>query len=210
MYKLAEKAIDEYSKSAKSSPDSHIQRARNVFQSILSCSALPPEEKLPVRIAQEGIGLHTGGGETIARVLADATYHILANSETVLPRLKAELATVMVDPSSRVDVTTLEKLPWLVGVTPWRPLPSDKLLRFADCCHQRIPPNQSDDHVQIAAHITNRIALLRRLGDPNRRKSNAQAEFTRPPCSIQQPERISPPTFKLTSFALDSRQHDQP
>ena len=54
------------------------------------------------------------GGETTARVLATATYHLLANKDTALLKLKNELATVMIKPDSRMGMKTLEQLPWLV------------------------------------------------------------------------------------------------
>ena len=55
------------------------------------------------------------GGETTARVLATATFHLLANQNSVLVKLKNELVTVMEDPNTRPDMRTLEKLPWLVS-----------------------------------------------------------------------------------------------
>lgn len=87
----------------------------NVFSSILASKVLSPEEKEENRIAQEGFVVLVAGGETTARVLTTATYHLLANKETALAMLKEELTAVMADPDTQVDVKTLEQLPWLVS-----------------------------------------------------------------------------------------------
>jgi cytochrome P450 len=55
------------------------------------------------------------GGETTGRALTIATYHILANRETVLPRLMEELHEVMPEPGTRAPLKQLENLPWLVS-----------------------------------------------------------------------------------------------
>lgn len=87
-----------------------------IFESILASKVLSPKEKGASRIAQEGFVVLVAGGETTARVLTTATFHILANKDTVLRRLKEELTTVMVDPDIEVDLKTLEQLPWLVSI----------------------------------------------------------------------------------------------
>lgn len=83
-------------------------KSRNIFQGILS-SNLPIDEKKRGQIAQEGITVITAGGETTARVLTTATFHLLANPKSVLVRLKNELAITMEYPNARPDVRTLEK-----------------------------------------------------------------------------------------------------
>ena len=87
----------------------------SLFEHILSSKFLSAKEKEDVRIAQEGFVVLVAGGETTARVLTTATYHVLANRETVLRRLKDELTAIMRDPDIQVDVRTLEQLPWLVS-----------------------------------------------------------------------------------------------
>lgn len=87
----------------------------NIFQSILSSKLLPPQEKERDRITQEAFVVLVAGGETTARVLTTATYHLVANRDTALSRLKEELATIFVDHDSQVDVKDLEQLPWLVS-----------------------------------------------------------------------------------------------
>ncbi|KAL8786111.1 MAG: hypothetical protein Q9213_002976 [Squamulea squamosa] len=87
----------------------------NIFQSILSSKSLPPREKERDRITQEALVVLVAGGETTARVLTTAAYHLLANQATALSRLKEELATVFVEQDTRVDVRDLEQLPWLTA-----------------------------------------------------------------------------------------------
>lgn len=122
MQKQAEKVIRanltaEYAKHYHNASEAGRKLPRiNIFQSILS-SSLPADEKRRDRLAQEGFVLMSAGGETTARTLATATFHLLANAGTALRALKMELATVMEDSSSRPDLSTLERLPWLVGFT---------------------------------------------------------------------------------------------
>lgn len=81
---------------------------------IINESALPPSEKTLKRIAQEGFALIAAGGETTARILTIATFHILANPP-VLTRLQNELKVSMVDPMELPNLGVLRELPWLVG-----------------------------------------------------------------------------------------------
>ena len=85
----------------------------DMFQTILN-SNLSPEEKTQERLAQEGFTIHLGGGGTTAHILVNATYHLLANKETALVRLRKELSTAMADPNTKLEVKVLEKLPYLV------------------------------------------------------------------------------------------------
>lgn len=72
------------------------------------------------------------GGETTAQVLTVATFHLLKNKATALAKLKVELGNVMVDPNARVDLKTLEKLPWLTAVVK-------ESLRIAAIVTSRLP-----------------------------------------------------------------------
>lgn len=58
-----------------------IAKPTSVFESILASNTLSDEEKGANRIAQEGLVVLVAGGETTARVLTAATFHILAASE---------------------------------------------------------------------------------------------------------------------------------
>ena len=92
----------------------------NAFQAIISCESLPAQEKQADRIAQEAYILIAAASVTTAVVLTTATYHLLMHKNDYLARLKEELESVMEDPYTRVDVRTLEQLPWLVSVFLWR------------------------------------------------------------------------------------------
>ena len=88
----------------------------DAFQAIIACENLPVHEKHEYRIAQEAFNLIIAASSTTAMVLTMATYHLLMDQDNCLARLKEELAAVMEDPYTRVDVRTLEQLPWLVSV----------------------------------------------------------------------------------------------
>ncbi|KAL8908998.1 MAG: hypothetical protein Q9207_000449 [Kuettlingeria erythrocarpa] len=88
----------------------------SVFESILANKGLPAKEKEIDRLAQEGFVVLVAGGETTARVLTTATYHLLANQGSALRRLKDELRIAMAQPDIRVPVKVLEQLPWLTAV----------------------------------------------------------------------------------------------
>ncbi|ORX95688.1 cytochrome P450 [Clohesyomyces aquaticus] len=86
----------------------------NVFHTILS-SNLQAHDKEVKRMAQEGFAILSASGDTIARSMTAAMYHIHANPP-VLKRLKEELKQVMPDPYGKIDLATLEALPWLTAV----------------------------------------------------------------------------------------------
>lgn len=106
-------ASSEMSPSAKVTTSS---KGSNIFRSILTNKNLSQKEKTPDRITQEGFVVLVAGGETTARVLTTATYHLLANIDTALLPLKIELAGVMEQYDTKVPVKVLEQLPWLVSV----------------------------------------------------------------------------------------------
>lgn len=83
------------------------------MQAILSAN-LPDSEKSYKRMAQEGFSVLTASGDTIARTLTAAIYHLLANPE-YLGRLRDELDSVMPDPNTLVHLQSLENLTWFVS-----------------------------------------------------------------------------------------------
>ncbi|KAI0380853.1 cytochrome protein [Hypomontagnella monticulosa] len=114
-------------------------RGGNVFHSILSNKALGQADKTYSRMGQEGIVLITAGGETTSRVLATATYHILANRKTILPLLQQELKSAIPNPKARVALCDLERLPFLTAIIK-------ESLRIAAVVTSRLPlvaPNQT-------------------------------------------------------------------
>ncbi|KAK1856234.1 cytochrome P450 [Colletotrichum chrysophilum] len=86
----------------------------DLMQAILS-SNLPDSEKSYKRMAQEGFSVLTASGDTIARTLTAAIYHLLANPE-YLGRLRDELDSVMPDPNTPVHLKSLENLTWFLAV----------------------------------------------------------------------------------------------
>ena len=84
----------------------------NLLDYILN-SRLPEQEKTKHRMGQEAFSIIAGAGETVARTLATATYHLLSNPD-VLERLRIELKEVQCDPKLELDIRVLETLPWLV------------------------------------------------------------------------------------------------
>ena len=85
----------------------------NFLQQILD-SGLPTQEKSKQRMGQEAFSIVAAGGETVARTLTTATYHLLSNP-AMLERLRNELREVQPDPRVLPGVQKLEQLPWLVS-----------------------------------------------------------------------------------------------
>ncbi|OJJ70073.1 hypothetical protein ASPBRDRAFT_181675 [Aspergillus brasiliensis CBS 101740] len=98
---------------AQKSQDS---KAQDLFNSILTSTAIAPSDKHPLRIAQDGFVIIVAAGETTARMLTTATFHILENKRTILPRLMQELESVMPVPGAAAELAKLEKLPWLSAI----------------------------------------------------------------------------------------------
>ena len=128
MRRSASVAIDEWhSDPGKSRPeDSNTYnfltvKRHNIFHTCLQ-SSLPPPEKTPDRLGQEGFVAIAAGGETCARMLSNALYYILTNEDRVMPHLKRELSEVMPTPKIRPEWKELERLPYLVRAPP--PVPT--------------------------------------------------------------------------------------
>jgi cytochrome P450 len=124
MQESASIAIDEWEstldKSALEDTESSqfsIVHRHNIFQTILK-SSLPPQEKTPKRLGQEGFVAIAAGGETCGRMMTNALYHILANKDRVMPILAKELAEAMPTPDVRPDLKDLERMPYLVRPPP--------------------------------------------------------------------------------------------
>lgn len=84
-----------------------------LFQIILD-SNLPPEEKTVARIGSEGFAVIGAGGDTVARVIASTTFHILSNSH-ILVHLKEELKKAIPNKAEIPSYKNLKELVWLVG-----------------------------------------------------------------------------------------------
>ena len=94
-------------------------KPRTLFHAIDN-SNLPPHEKTPLRLTQEGLTVLFAGGETGSRLLSHTVYHLLANPK-VLEKVKKEVLEAAGDSKELPDVKVLEGLPWLVRMfTFWR------------------------------------------------------------------------------------------
>ena len=91
------------------------QNMDTIFQRCLESRRLNSEDKTPERLAQEAFTIIVAGGEAPARVLSTACFHIIANKERVLSNLTRELKTSFPDANAQLDITELQKLPYLVG-----------------------------------------------------------------------------------------------
>lgn len=82
-----------------------------IFQTMLD-SDLPPEEKSPARLQDEGQSVVGAGSETTARSLTILSFYFMQNP-TMLGRVRQELETVL-RPEGEGWLPQLEKLPYLV------------------------------------------------------------------------------------------------
>jgi len=96
-----------------------------IFQALLD-SDLPQEEKSFQRLQDEGQTLIAAGSETTAKALSFITFYLLQD-RSKLRRLREELRSVMPTPNSPASWTTLEKLPYLVGLIHLRSLSNTRL-----------------------------------------------------------------------------------
>lgn len=88
-------------------------RPPTVWNEILS-SRLPDIEKLPFRMAEEGVVVIAAGSETVARTLNTATFHLL-DTLRAGKALQAELMAAIPDPHNVPTIKELEQLPYLVS-----------------------------------------------------------------------------------------------
>ena len=118
MTKQAKAAIGELEDNTSADPKYGGQRQRsheNIFHTLLHSKSLSAEEKEADRIAQEAFVVIVAGGETTARVLTTATFHLLDNRNTALKKLQQELDGVFEAAETTAPLKILEQLPWLVG-----------------------------------------------------------------------------------------------
>ena len=80
----------------------------------LSDPSVPPEERLPRRLEDEGLIVILAGTENTARVLATAAFYLYRNKLLIM-KLRNELRPIMPAPTTtEVSWTQLEQLPYLV------------------------------------------------------------------------------------------------
>ena len=146
------------------SSSSKFAKDSSVFDSMLRSTLLSGTEKEEERIAQEAFVILVAGGETTAQVLTTATFHLLANKETALPRLKEELNSIMPDRGTRADLKSLEQLPWLVSKpTSYHAMHRRLKGIMLDCNSQGITSHHGTGDISTAACGTTRNVDLWRL-----------------------------------------------
>jgi cytochrome P450 len=87
-----------------------------IFQALLD-SDLPWQEKTADHLQDEGQVVIAAGSETTAKALSFITFYLLQDKNK-LRRLRKELCSAMPTPNSQASLTTLEQLPYLVGLGP--------------------------------------------------------------------------------------------
>ncbi|KAI0871064.1 putative flavonoid 3-hydroxylase [Hypoxylon argillaceum] len=87
-----------------------------VYRTLLSNDVLPPSEKEYNRMSHEAVTILAAGGETTTSALTAAVYFVYSDKETILPKLLAELGSIINDENPRPPIAKLEKLPYLTAV----------------------------------------------------------------------------------------------
>lgn len=172
-------------KHTKPQQEADAAQAGDIFDAILD-SSLPDPEKQQKRIAQEGFVVMAAGVSTTSRVLANATYYLLADRERLLPRLGEELHSVMPKVDSEVNLKALEPLEWLVRLIGFSMLPyldhiRDLSLRITDCYRERIAPHHRIGHIEIAHDCPKSSFTVRRMDGTTRGESPDPDCDPRPP-----------------------------
>ncbi|KAI1345612.1 cytochrome P450 [Xylaria sp. FL0043] len=119
-HKLMREIVSSYTKTRKSEKsfsqegdETKKVKPETIFHSIDE-SSLPPAEKTPLRLYQEGLTVLFAGGETGSRLLAHTIFHLLDNPE-VMSKVKGEIEGAIGDSGRVPDVKVLETLPWLTA-----------------------------------------------------------------------------------------------
>lgn len=91
---------------------------RTIFHELLDPSSTDEETSGPPsfeRLYGEALSFCTAAADTTGNAMEMAAYHVVANPD-IYNKLKKELRDAFPDPSTDLDYTTLEKLPYLTGV----------------------------------------------------------------------------------------------
>lgn len=120
-----------------------------LFQIILD-SNLPPEEKTVARIGSEGFAIMGAGGDTVARVIASTTFHVLSNPH-VLTHLREELKEAIPNKSEIPSYKTLKELVWLF---------SFPLSNFISVILMNIQTSIIKEGLRIASPISSRLPMV--------------------------------------------------
>ena len=90
-----------------------VKTSRKTIFDALSDPSVPPKERSPRRLEDEGLIVVVAGTETTARTLTLAAFYIYQN-KTLLLKVRYELRSVMPTPSTEASWPQLEQLPYLV------------------------------------------------------------------------------------------------
>ncbi len=96
---------------SESEPD---KTSRKTLFDGLSDPTVPPEERTPRRLEDEGLIVLLAGTESTARALALAAFYIYHQDKPLVTKLREELRSVMPTPTTEPSLTQLEQLPYLV------------------------------------------------------------------------------------------------
>jgi hypothetical protein len=158
----------DHARKRRRSPSGRVTGQRNtIFQKCLASRFLAAEDKRVDRLAQEAFTIVVAGGEATARVLATASFHIVANKHRVLSLLRLELETAFPDPDAELDLKTLEKLPWLVSyLAHLISIIGTANNGTIDCCDKRVSSNHHISSGSTPSRCTARRASLQAVVDP--------------------------------------------
>lgn len=90
-----------------------VKASRKTIFDALTDPSVPPKERSPRRLEDEGLIVVVAGTETTARTLTLAAFY-LYQDKTLLLKIRNELRSVMPTPSTEASWTQLEQLPYLV------------------------------------------------------------------------------------------------
>ncbi|MCJ1345383.1 hypothetical protein MMC31_003590 [Peltigera leucophlebia] len=92
-----------------------VETSPKIIFEALSDPSVPPEERSPRRLEDEGLSVMIGGSETTARALTLAAFYLYQNKPLIM-KLREELRPVMPTPTTEASWTKLEQLPYMRGV----------------------------------------------------------------------------------------------
>lgn len=88
---------------------------KTIFEALSDPSVVPPEERSPRRLADEGLSVIIGGTEITTLALTFAAFYLYqSQNKSLIMKLRQELRSVMPTPTTEASWTQLEQLPYLV------------------------------------------------------------------------------------------------
>jgi Cytochrome P450 len=115
IFRVQERLYAEQTQKIMDGGDSDRSAHVTVFHEIWNDPNLPPQEKTISRLLSEADSIVGAGTLTTAHMLSLTVFFLLKDAE-VHKKLHAELAAVIPEPNTQLDMATLEKLPYLTAV----------------------------------------------------------------------------------------------